>query len=146
MLESLGKEVGLELEYVQNFHEFFKNRKDPGENAAAHSSLYSMKVLNYNGSISQDEWDISRLYCAVKFRKVREPQTEWEDDEEMPDEDEDDEDDKTFEVDPAIKMKLMPRAMLNAKKMAGEGAWKTMGAIEKTRLLDSELRKLAKAT
>jgi mRNA (guanine-N7-)-methyltransferase len=31
-----------------------------------------MKVLNRNGSISDQEWDVSRMYIAVKFRKVRE--------------------------------------------------------------------------
>ena len=74
MLETLGKQVGLELEYAQNFHEFFKNRQDPAVHATAHHSLHRMNVLNHYGSISQDEWDISRLYCAVKFRTVHEPQ------------------------------------------------------------------------
>jgi mRNA (guanine-N7-)-methyltransferase len=35
-----------------------------------------MKVLNRNGSISDQEWDVSRMYVAVKFRKVRESEIE----------------------------------------------------------------------
>jgi len=82
VLKELAEEAGLELEYGQNFHEFFETRKDPGAAPAAHLALYNMKVLNKNGSISKDEWEISRLYCAVKFRKVRETQSVLEDDDE----------------------------------------------------------------
>ena len=53
-LVGLAEEVGLELDYALNFHEFYKNRADPSVNAAAHSSLYNMKVLNKNGSISEE--------------------------------------------------------------------------------------------
>jgi mRNA (guanine-N7-)-methyltransferase len=35
-----------------------------------------MKVLNRNGSISAQEWDVSRMYVAVKFRKIKESQIE----------------------------------------------------------------------
>lgn len=38
-----------------------------------------MKVLNRNGSISEQEWDVSRMYIAVKFRKVRESSIEIDD-------------------------------------------------------------------
>ena len=54
VLVALAKEVGLELEYAQNFHEFYKNRSDPSAHAASHMSLYNMKVLNRNGSISAE--------------------------------------------------------------------------------------------
>ena len=54
ILEALGKEVGLEVEYAHNFHEFYKIRSDPSSHAASHSSLYNMKVLNRNGSISEE--------------------------------------------------------------------------------------------
>ena len=38
----------------------------------AHNALYNMKVLNRDGSISAQEWEVSRMYIAIKFRKVRE--------------------------------------------------------------------------
>jgi mRNA (guanine-N7-)-methyltransferase len=72
VLESLAREAGLELEYAQNFHEFYEERKDPSAHPAAHLALYNMKVLNRDGSISADEWSVSRLYAAIRFRKVRE--------------------------------------------------------------------------
>lgn len=71
-LEELAQEAGLEMEYAKNFHSFYEERKDPTKFPAAHNALYNMKVLNRNGSISEQEWDVSRMYVAVKFRKVRE--------------------------------------------------------------------------
>jgi mRNA (guanine-N7-)-methyltransferase len=71
-LKELGEEAGLELEYATNFHKFYEERKDPSRYTAAHNALYNMKVLNRNGSISEQEWEVSRMYVAVKFRKVRE--------------------------------------------------------------------------
>jgi mRNA (guanine-N7-)-methyltransferase len=71
LLQSLAQEVGLELEYYHNFHEFFQRRQEPYCFPEAHRVLTNMKVLNRHGSISHDEWEISRLYCALKFRKVR---------------------------------------------------------------------------
>lgn len=38
-LKSLADEAGLELEYAQNFHEFFETRKDPQAFPAAHLAL-----------------------------------------------------------------------------------------------------------
>ena len=46
----------------------------------AHNALYNMKVLNRDGSISAQEWDVSRMYIALKFRKVRESQVDLGDD------------------------------------------------------------------
>ncbi|KAL7458052.1 hypothetical protein ACHAWC_009554 [Mediolabrus comicus] len=71
-LKELAQEAGLEMEYAKNFHSFYGERKDPTKFPAAHNALYNMKVLNRNGSISEQEWDVSRMYVAVKFRKVRE--------------------------------------------------------------------------
>lgn len=70
VLEALATEAGLALDYAVNFHEFYTSRKNPLNNAKAHSALYSMKVLNRNGTISDEEWEISRLYIALKFTKV----------------------------------------------------------------------------
>ena len=71
-LEELAEEAGLKMEYASNFHSFYQERKDPARYPAAHNALYNMKVLNRNGSISEQEWDVSRMYVAIKFRKVRE--------------------------------------------------------------------------
>ena len=71
-LDELAEESGLKLEYATNFHKFYEERKIPSKNPQAHNALYNMKVLNRNGSISDQEWDVSRMYLALKFRKVRE--------------------------------------------------------------------------
>lgn len=134
MLVGLAKEVGLELEYAQNFHEFFKERKNL---PSSQVSLYNMKVLNRNGTISQEEFDISRLYMAIRFKKVREPElTPLSDDDAEEDEEEEE------EIDPAVKAKLLPMAMMKAKR-ANQG-WADLSAEEKQRLTDIELRILAK--
>lgn len=140
MLESLANEAGLELVYAQNFHEFYATRADPSNNAASHSSLYNMRVLNRNGSISPDEWEISRLYAAIKFRKVRESSITLDESDE---EEEDAEEEEPAEIDPALKAKLMPMAMMKAKRVAGDEVWKSLASDEKTRLTRIELQKLA---
>lgn len=135
-LKSLAAEAGLELEYVQNFHEFYQMRKDPNHYGAAHHSLYSMNVLNRHGSISEDEWEISRLYCAIKFRKVKEITQPFEQDDNEVDDDD--------EIDPALKAKLLPMAMLKAKRSVGAEEWSLLPSEEKTRLTELELEELAK--
>lgn len=60
------------LEYATNFHKFYEERKNPAKCPMAHNALYNMKVLNRDGSISGQEWDVSRMYIALKFRKVKE--------------------------------------------------------------------------
>ena len=139
VLKSLAKEAGLEMEYAHNFHEYFDIRRDPSAHAGAHSSLYSMKVVNRQGSISKEEYEISRLYAALKFRKVQEPAPATEED--LVAEEKEEEDD---EIDPMVKAKLLPMAMMKAKKIAGDDAWKSLSSDEKTRLTDVELHKLAK--
>jgi SAM-dependent methyltransferase len=136
VLEALGREAGLELEYAQNFHEFFSKRSDPTLHAAAHSSMYNMKVLNRNGSISVDEFEISRLYVALKFRKVRESTMKLNDKEDGDNEEEDE------EIDPVLKAKLFPVALMKAKKTAGNDTWATLSGEEKNELTEKELRKL----
>lgn len=135
VLKALGQEVGLELEYAQNFHEFFAHRSDPSVHAGAHSSMYNMKVLNRNGSLSVDEFEISRLYVALKFRKVRESTMKIDDCEE-------EDDDEQEEIDPATKAKLFPMALMKAKKAAGNDSWASFSSEEKNRLTELELRKL----
>ncbi|KAL7543074.1 hypothetical protein ACHAXR_012382 [Thalassiosira sp. AJA248-18] len=71
-LKELAKESGLQLEYATNFHKFYEERKNPAKCPMAHNALYNMKVLNRDGSISDQEWDVSRMYIALKFRKVGE--------------------------------------------------------------------------
>mmetsp|Transcript_12548 Transcript_12548/g.26541 ORF Transcript_12548/g.26541 Transcript_12548/m.26541 type:complete len:506 (-) Transcript_12548:216-1733(-) len=82
-LTELAAEAGLELEYATNFHEFYEERKDPAKFPAAHNALYNMKVLNREGSISSQEWEVSRMYVAVKFRKVRESTIVLEEEEDL---------------------------------------------------------------
>jgi mRNA (guanine-N7-)-methyltransferase len=143
VLTALGKEVGLEIEYAKNFHEFYADRSDPSAFSGAHSSLYNMKVLNRNGSVSKDEWEISRLYAAIKFRKVREPvggELEESDQEE-----EEDDEEEEVELDPKVKEKLIPMAMMKAKKAAGADVWSHLSSEEKKSLIEIEVVKLAKA-
>lgn len=146
VLEALGNEAGLELEYAQNFHEFFETRKDATEYPAAHHALYNMKVLNRDGSISKDEWSVSRLYAAIKFRKVRESTITLERVETEADEVDDTEEAETaaaVELDPIKAKKLLPVAMVKAKRKAGEGAWKALSSEEKKRLTQRELEQIA---
>ena len=166
VLKTLAEEAGLKLVAAENFHEFFNNRKNPSTNAAAHESMYAMKVLNRNGSISQREWDISRLYVAVKFQKVREStmvleeeETNNHDDDDDDDDNDNDQGDKSGEknnqdddkyakpppakkptLDPA-KSKLLPMAMMKAKRAAG-ARWATLDGNEKKQLIQVELSKL----
>jgi SAM-dependent methyltransferase len=139
VLEALAQQSGLEMEYAQNFHEFFNNRSDPSIYVAAHTSLYNMKVLNRNGSISEDEYEISGLYVAIKFRKIRESRIQINkesDNEELSDGDE------LEDIDPALKSKLFPVALMKAKNVAGNDIWSTMSSDEKKRRTELELRKL----
>ena len=140
LLKSLAADAGLELDYAQNFHEFFKERENPASFSSAHTALYNMKVLNRKGSISSEEWEISRLYMALKFRKVRESRISLDesDDEAQPDDEMGIDD-----IDPEVKMKLMPMAMMKAKKAAG-AEWKGLLPDEKTALIEAEVVKLAK--
>ena len=79
---------------------------------------------------------------AIKFRKVSEPDlTPLSDDEAEADDDEDDIDD----IDPAIKAKLLPMAMIKAKKAAGNDVWVGLSTEERMQLTEVELKKLAKA-
>jgi len=151
VLQELGEEAGLELEYAHNFHEFYHQRSDPATNAAAHTSLYNMKVLNRNGTISQEEWDISRLYVAVKFRKVRESSMSLDEDGEGEEDDdaddnEDNQDPEHAPIDPAFKAKMLPMALMKAKKSVGNDRWKELSSEDKTKLTDQELRKMATAS
>ena len=151
VLKALGREAGLELEYAQNFHEFYDARKDPAAHPAAHLALYNMKVLNREGTISKDEWSISRMYVAIKFRKVSESKIIIEEDGENDDPEEDAEDidhedekeEPAFVLDPVKAKTLLPMAMMKAKRAAGEDQWSSLSSEEKKRLTQLELVKLA---
>jgi mRNA (guanine-N7-)-methyltransferase len=140
VLRTLGRQAGLEIEYAQNFHEFFELRSDPSAHAAAHTSLYNMKVLNRNGSISADEFEISGLYVALKFRKIGESKIQIDDfvDEEEASDNEDD----VADIDPKLKSKYYHVALLNAKRSFGSDAWSVLSNEEKTKRTERELLKL----
>ena len=149
VLESLGREAGLELDYAQNFHEFYDTRKDPTAYPAAHHALYNMKVLNRQGSISPNEWNVSRMYAAIKFRKVRESSIDMDEEEEKPGEDDAPSEDEAeankapVELDPIKAKKMLPMAMMNAKRSVGGEKWSSLSSDEKKRLTQIELEKLA---
>lgn len=149
VLVALGKEAGLELEYAQNFHEFFEAHSDANDHHAAHQLMNTMKVPNRNGTISKDEWSISRMYMAVKFRKVRESTIvikEDDDDDEQHEEDEEENVEESkpvvVELDPVKAKKMFPMAMMKAKRNAGD-QWDTFSAEEKKERTQIELEKLA---
>jgi mRNA capping enzyme len=141
VLNALGQQAGLEMEYAQNFHEFYEHRSDPSKHATAHLSMYNMKVLNRNGSISKDEFEISGLYIALKFRKVRESKIQIVDNNDDDETSEDDEEDLA-NVDPSLKSKFYPMALLKAKNVAGADAWVLLSSDEKKQRTELELRKL----
>jgi mRNA (guanine-N7-)-methyltransferase len=153
MLAALAAEAGLEVESVENFHEFFKRREDVSEHGEAHNAMYKMHVLNREGSISEDEWEISRLYMAIKFTKVREVHVDLgeEDDAEDKDEEEPHVDDDVDEnvgwqavTDPeAEERKAAPKdpmkvamATKKAKSKYGAEAWANMSSKEKTEAME----------
>jgi hypothetical protein len=108
--------------------------------------LYNMKVLNRDGSLSADEWSISRLYAAIRFKKVREStiNLEEEEEEQNHDESEDEEEKKpTVQLDPIKAKSMLPMAMMKAKKKAGEEKWKSFSSDEKKRWTQIELEKIA---
>lgn len=84
-MELLAAEAGLELVEHLNFHEFYV--KYGVANKRPDKLLYNANVVDINGGMSQDEWDISRLYCTMKFQKVRQSAfdpAEFDDEEERP--------------------------------------------------------------
>ena len=149
VLVALGKEAGLELEYAQNFHEFYEARSDPGTHRAAHTLLRNMKVPNRRGTISDEEWSIIRLYLAVRFRKVRESSIVINDDGEAEMFDEEDQDKEIeeppkpkVELDPIKAKKMYPMAMMKAKRAAGD-QWNSFSREVKEKRTQMELEKLA---
>jgi hypothetical protein len=132
---------------AENFHEFFHNRKDPSLNSTAHEALANMKVLDRNGSIFSDNWDISRMYCAVNFRKVRESTMVLEEDGVLDEPDDETEAQTTkvgskAAVDPIKAKKMLPMAMMKAKKNVGADNWNALSSEEKKRLTQIELESI----
>ena len=147
MVTALANEAGLELDSAQNFHEFYHARKDPNEYPAAHQALHNMHVVNRNGTMSKDEWSISRLYAAMTFRKVRESSVVIGSDGEMEVDDEDDEEEnkpEPIKLDPVKLKALYPKGMMLAKKEAGD-QWSGLSREEKEELTQIQVRKLAAA-
>lgn len=168
-LTSLAEAAGFELEYATNFHQFYAERKKASQHPNAHNALYNMKVLNRNGSISEDEWEISRLYMALKFRKVRESQIVLEEEDEEGEEEAMEEEEKKVETVAAAPKKndqqassdatseavddkfitshpdakkKFPMAMMKAKKLAGEDLWNSLSSEEKKERTNVELKKM----
>ena len=166
VLTSLAEAAGFELEYATNFHEFYAERKKGSQHPNAHNALYNMKVLNRNGSISDDEWEISRLYMALKFRKVRESQIMLDEEDEEEEEEVMKEEEKKVEAAAVADLegeheasaerndaadditshpdtkKKFPMAMMKAKKVAGEELWNSLSSEEKKERTNTELRKM----
>jgi mRNA (guanine-N7-)-methyltransferase len=111
-------------------------------NHAVHGALYNMKVLNRSGTISDQEWEISGMYMAVKFRKEKESSIVIDDDD-CADEVEDESDveieaessqqpmqqTKIDMNDPKVKSKYI-LAMMTAKRQCGD-KWQTMTGDER---------------
>ncbi len=149
VLVALGREAGLELEYAHNFHEFYQAHSDPSTHHAAHMLLKNMKVPNRHGTISEEEWSISRLYLAVKFKKVRESSIVINEDGEAEQGDEEEGNEEIeespkpkVELDPIEAKKMYPMAMMKAKRAAGD-QWNSLSRDEKEELTQIELEKLA---
>ncbi|TYZ56891.1 hypothetical protein PybrP1_003616 [[Pythium] brassicae (nom. inval.)] len=65
LLARMLQEHGFELLLKQNFHQFILKNLD-----ANRALLEKMKVMNYDGSISDAEWEIAGLYQVVAFKKA----------------------------------------------------------------------------
>ena len=70
LIAGLAERAGLKLVEHANFHKYYDEKGGGANNPDP--LLYNMRVLGVDGKISQDEWDISRLYCMMKFEKVAE--------------------------------------------------------------------------
>eukprot|EP00559_Dactyliosolen_fragilissimus_P001954 CAMPEP_0184867508 /NCGR_PEP_ID=MMETSP0580-20130426/26883_1 /TAXON_ID=1118495 /ORGANISM="Dactyliosolen fragilissimus" /LENGTH=790 /DNA_ID=CAMNT_0027367841 /DNA_START=107 /DNA_END=2482 /DNA_ORIENTATION=- len=138
VLESLAKEAGLELDYAQNFHEYYSNRSDPSLHPNAHNSLYNMNVLNRSGSISNQEWEISRMYMAVKFSKIRESQIVLDD----IGKDEGKDNNRAIDMTDPNVQKMYQIAMVKAKKLAGVELWSSLDGDKKNALTLKEFTKM----
>lgn len=139
VIESIANEAGLRLDYHENFHEFYAARSDPQEHPIAHNALYNMKVLDRMGSISQQEWDISRLYTAIKFTKVTDSKMTPSDDEDGIDEVEKE------SCSPKLKMSMVEKLKLaksRAAQLIGPEKWRQMSSEDKNRFMNEELVKL----
>ncbi|KAI9104674.1 guanine-N(7)-methyltransferase [Phlyctochytrium arcticum] len=66
-LVSMAKEYGMELIYRKPFHQIFNEEKEDRESLGL---LKRMNVLNEEGTIGMDEWDIVGLYLGFAFRKL----------------------------------------------------------------------------
>jgi len=160
VLCGLAKEAGLVLEDASNFHDFYTDRRDPNAHHAAHSAMYNMKVLNRSGTISEQEWEISGMYMAVKFRKERESTLDMDAEEsancidESSDEEMEDDRQNTAQSstaassvpidmnDPKAK-KFFVLALSKAKKSCGDG-WASMNGDERKIRINDELEILIK--
>jgi len=132
VLTALAAEAGMELTKCENFHEYFRNRESSAAFPAAHKALYNMHVMNMEGTISAEEWEISRVYMAVKFTKVR-PSTivikggsDSEEDQES-----------KSEVEPLKKTNLAHIMKLKklARESVGDEAWSILSATEKDEVM-----------
>lgn len=65
---TLAEEYDLELVMYLNFHDFFTEFSSE-QYPAYRDLLFSMRVLNDEGSITPDQWDAIYLYTAFAFQK-----------------------------------------------------------------------------
>lgn len=65
LLNRLLKENGFELLLKQNFHQFISRNTDKNRVLSE-----KMHVMNYEGSISDAEWEIAGLYQVLAFKKA----------------------------------------------------------------------------
>lgn len=114
-----------------------------------------MSVLNRSGTISGQEWEISRMYMAVKFRKEYESTIVIEDEDGIEIEEGSDEDDEVPQQKPNSPVKKQvhidmndPRAksmfvmaMSKAKKSCGE-LWQSMSGNERNAKTMEQLAEL----
>lgn len=147
VLTALAKEAGLELEYASNFHDFFNERTDHFAHHAAHGALYNMNVLNRSGTISHQEWEISRMYMAVKFRKKSESKIVISHDD--TEEEESDAESESIISNPVTSASKSPQhdqskfflAMKKARQICGS-EWQNMNADERNAKTKEILSKL----
>ena len=132
LLSALAAEFGLKVETVENFHEFFSKRSDASSHPFAHSAIYNMHVLARDGSISEDEWEISRLYMAIKFTKIRD--IEVSDDDEKDGSDDDEKEGSEENISPPTPTDPLKaiKALSKAKGLYGNDEWEKLSSQEKT--------------
>jgi mRNA (guanine-N7-)-methyltransferase len=141
VISELASRAGLHLVEHANFHKYYSQHSGTATNPDP--GLYKMRVLGVDGKVSQNEWDISRLYCCMVFEKSKESRFNKDAKDKPP---------AKEKQPPAAKLDLAPpsdaaisdmqvaMSMSKVKAQVGEEKWSRMSTVEKTEAVKEYIR------